>query len=113
LDKKANLEPWQERILFFHAGQSYAFENLYEVAARRIEASKNDKEEPNPELHWNLYVEATAAFLKKDKKVLKEKFAEFEKVATEKEKVNVKVVEGLIICFEKPYVEAYGACRPK
>lgn len=123
-------------LLFWHEAQLRAFSGQYREAitlmARSYKPADADK------AGWNPYVDATIAFLRKDKAALDEarsrlavvppppdnkemspvvdgytemKFADG---TTRKVRwpLNSDVVEGLENCFDKPYVEAYrNECR--
>lgn len=69
---EAKLEPWQRRILRWHAGQMQAFAGETTAALRHFRKSYEtrdiDKQAP---LRWNAYVRATIAFLQGDLKTLR------------------------------------------
>lgn len=101
------------RTLKWHQAQLLAVTNQYGPAIVAAEQSINPEQETqHPKFQWNAYVKATIAFMRKDRKdfdvqlnILKE--------ATQVEphnKVNIDIVEGFAICFDKPYKEAYS-CR--
>lgn len=89
---------------------------------------------------WNVYVDATLAFLRKDRPALEKARSQLAAIQppggkdapitvvdgyfdvdlgngkTHKMRwpPNIDVVEGLIRCFDRPYVEAYGGeCQPR
>lgn len=109
LQHRSQLEPSRTRILYFHAGQMYAYTSLNEIAASRMMESLNPKEAIRPELNWNDYVQASVAFLRGDKDSLK---AFRDKLAsgkpTQGNQMNLRVVDNLIKCFGHPYSWAYG-----
>ena len=119
LSHAAQLEDWQDRLLYFHAGQSYAFADmaLYSVAVARFEKSLNPAESnlPPPHLHWNAYVKATIAFLKKDFAALKASREEFfVGEPSVPDATNLGIVDGFIRCFGKTYRQVYAGefgCR--
>jgi len=100
--------------LNFNAGQMYAFADNYETALERFKNAKYDPEPEEIPIRWNAYVDATIAFLKKDKIKLLEcrnKIANGPKINGKI--MNLDVVDSLIKNFDKPYSEAYVANRGK
>jgi len=65
---------------------------------------------------WNLYVDATTAFVQRDREAL---LLSRHKLATAparywsglKAPSNLDVVDGLVRCFERTYADAYRMCR--
>jgi hypothetical protein len=113
LGHQGKLKPSQERILYWHAGQSFGFLKLYDLAVARFSNSFDPTEAPNPEFHWNAYARASIAFLKKDKDALQKAHDEFSPVAPA-ELNNFKIVERFIRCFDSSYFDAYagaGTCK--
>lgn len=108
LDK---LEPWQDGILYFHSGQSYAFANLYPLAIERFSKSFDPLEPEDPNFPWNAYVRATIAFLQKDLPTIK---AQLKIMETKENPNNLKIVRRFTRCLESPYSDAYsgsGTCK--
>ncbi len=70
---RETLEPWQRRILHFHAGQMHAFAGETTAALSHFRQSydppEHDRQAP---LRWNAYVRATIAFLQNDRSTLDE-----------------------------------------
>lgn len=121
-------------ILNWHEGQMRASAGQTKRAIELLSSAR--KNEMGQEA-WNAYVDATVAFLRKDKPVLlaardglmrvpapealgpvKDGYVEVSMDNGQKMKMrwpmNIDVVDGLIACFDKPYNEAYGSeCRPK
>ena len=83
------------------------------IAFNRLENSKDLCECADSEFTWNTYVEATPAFFKYDLKSLLEKLRSMALKTPSMQLINLKVVDGLIKCFNEPYLEAYSnaACR--
>lgn len=122
-------------LLFWHEAQVRADAGQYQAAIvlmkRAYKPADADK------AGWNPYVDATIAFLSRDRTALEQARAKLAAVPLpvgagippvingymeadfadgSKRKIrwpiNIDVVEGLENCFEKPYVEAYkDACR--
>lgn len=112
--QKQGLEDWQKLNLRFHAGQMYAFANMKELAVTRFKTTLYDKEPPNYPVRWNAYVNATIAFLEKDKKKLMEFREEIAKGPMIKDKIaNLDVVDRFIKYFDEPYSVAYRGNREK
>lgn len=101
------------QALHFHAGQLYAYSGLGEVAATRFLQSLNPHQNSEDDLDWNDYVLASAAFEKNDRPgLVRAREALMSAKKSEGNGVNLRVVDGLIGCFSKPYVVAYETCRP-
>jgi hypothetical protein len=111
------------KILFWHEGQMRAFAGQTEPAILLFETTR----EPiiNDSFGWNLYVDATIAFLNKDKPaVLKARAALAEIPKPENIDLsfkdaqgrvvqftwppNLHVLDGFLNCFDQPYKVAYG-----
>lgn len=124
-------------LLFWHEAQVRADAGQY---AEAIALMKNAyKPAKDDKAGWNPYVDATIAFLRRDRSALKRARATLAAVppptgvgvppvidgymeadfddGTKKRirwPINIDVVEGLEHCFDKPYAEAYkDVCRPK
>ena len=119
-------------ILIWHEGQLRAMAGQYPQALRLFEMSRRTEDETG----WNAYVDATIAFLEKDKQGLtaaRDRLATLEhspefpplkngyfelpngsgKPTLVRWPPNIDVVDGLIKCFGKPYSVAYMPdCRP-
>ena len=125
---EAGLLYWHEGQLRAHAGQTKEAIALLERARKPAEADRAG---------WNPYVDATIAFLRKDKPALQEArsrlaavpaplgqdippvidgHVEVDMADGQKRKIpwppNGDIVDGLLSCFGKPYRQAYGHdCR--
>ena len=130
--------PGSNSILAWHEGQMRASAGQYERAIPLLESARKPTDQDNA--GWNYYVDASVAFLRRDKPALlaahkllsavpypenvgmpplKDGFIEFTTQPGQPSlkmrwPPNVDVVAGLIACFDKSYAEAYGApsCRP-
>lgn len=124
----------KKTIIFWHEGQMRAVGNDYTAAIRLFQKSRKPKDQNVA--GWNEYVDASIAFLKKDKSALlqarkalsevkvspgfdvEDGVFEIPNSSGEPFKMrwppNIDVVDGLIKCFEKSYRDAYGdaECRP-
>jgi hypothetical protein len=110
--------------LNFHEGQLRARAGKTE---RSITLSQNSRKDPEKDrLGWNYYVEATIAFLKKDRNALlqsrdalaalekPEGFRPVDRHGNEIEvswPLNLHIVERFVTCFDMPYSVAYGGCQ--
>lgn len=109
-----NLSISQNVNLHFHAGQMYAFANNYETALKRFENAKYDPEPEVISMRWDAYVDATIAFLKKDRNKLLEYRNQVANGPEIRGKIpNLDVVDSLIKNFDKSYFDAYMAYRKK
>ncbi|MDM7556187.1 hypothetical protein [Xanthomonas fragariae] len=122
-------------LLFWHEGQLRAFAGNYEAAIPLMEASRQPTEKDLA--GWNPYVDATIAFLRHDTSALVEAQKKLNAVPASPElppvkdgyiemsmgngqkvkmrwPVNADVVDGLVSCLNKSYMEAYSSvCRGK
>lgn len=122
-------------ILFWHEAQVRADAGQYPEAIALMKRAYKPAEADKA--GWNLYVDATIAFLRRDRTALEQAkiklaavqppvgagippvingYMEADFADGSKRKIrwpiNIDVVEGLENCFDKPYVEAYNdACR--
>jgi hypothetical protein len=120
-----------EPIIYWHEGQMRAEGNEYAAAILLFEKSRPPKGQGNT--GWNQYVDASIAFLKRDKSALIQARDSLSRVkappgVTLTDGVfeipnnsgkplkmrwppNIDVVDGLIKCYERSYHEAYGDAR--
>jgi hypothetical protein len=122
-------------LLFWHEAQVRAYAGQYAEAIALMKRAYQPVEKDKA--GWNPYVEATIAFLSRDRLALKQAklklagvrppfdadmppvingYMDVEFADGSKRKIrwppNIDVVEGLENCFDKPYVEAYtDICR--
>jgi len=110
--------------LNFHEGQLRARVGQTERATALFQNSRKDPEKDK--FGWNYYVDATIAFLKKDRNALLqsrdalaalEKPEEFRPVDRHGNEVdvswppNLHIVERFLTCFDMPYSTAYSGCQ--
>lgn len=124
----------QKRMLFVHAGQNYASASQYKRSIPWLKKSMHPSDEDlyGHNLAWNLYMEATIAFLEKDLQSLQRARDELAKIKPTNEEVkmvqrmmiarpeydypegyeyepqNLGFVDGFIKCFDAPFLKAYG-----
>ena len=123
-----------EGIIYWHEGQMRATAGDYPTAIQLFEKSRKPTEQNGA--GWNQYVDASIAFLKKDKPALIHARESLSKISapsdfTLKDGVfeipnnsgkpfkmrwppNIDIVDGLIKCFDRSYRDAYddATCRP-
>lgn len=106
--EKKGLEEWQRVNLRFHAGQLYAFADKKDQALARFKTALFPKEPADSPIRWNAYVQATIAFLERDRKKLADLREEIAKGPKLQGIVpNLDVVDRLIEYFDEPYPVAY------
>lgn len=129
--------PKDSGLMVWHEAQLRAFAGQSAQAAALMEHTRMP--EAADRMGWNPYVDATIAFLRKDRRALDQAHARLAAVkppagkdvppvidgymqvdmsdgTTRKMRFpqNIDVVEGLARCFDKSYAEAYSdACRPR
>jgi hypothetical protein len=116
------------KILFWHEGQMRAFAGQTEPAILLFETTRESTF--NDPFGWNLYVDATIAFLNKDKPALLKARAILAKIPKPQNvdlsfkdaqgrvvqftwPPNLHVLDGFLKCFEQPYKVAYGCGTAK
>jgi hypothetical protein len=102
-------EPYHQRILLFHLGQTLASYGQESQGAEFIAFSREPKgsRPKKSTLNWNDYVVGTWAFLTKDWNLLvKSRRAVFAS-SGQGNQINGAILEGLERCFDKPYSVAY------
>jgi hypothetical protein len=115
------------KILFWHEGQMRAFAGQTEPAMLLFETTR---EPVNDWFGWNLYVDATIAFLNMDKPALLKARAALAKIPKPENfdlsfkdaqgrvvkfiwPPNLHVLDGFLKCFDQPYKVAYGCGTAK
>jgi hypothetical protein len=112
-------------ILFWHEGQSRAFDGDYEAAVDLFEQSRRSAED---RIGWNFYVDGSVAFLRGDMAKLQAARANLAQMPKPLDwdtmkgangkllkvawPVNLNVLDGFIRCWGKRYRDAYGCPGP-
>jgi hypothetical protein len=108
-------QEYEQRGVRWHLAQTLAMEGDDAAAAEQALLSVNpDEATQTPSFSWNTYALATVAFLRKDRPAFDAQYEEHRRAteANAENETNLKVLAGLAACFDKPYREAYGKCRP-
>jgi hypothetical protein len=114
--------PEKSFLLYWHEGQVRAIDGDYAAAMPLLEMSYNRR---NDTIGWNLYVDATLAFIKRDKTALAKAYFTLANLpapvnaqldqngnsVADSWPPNMDVVENLLACFDRGYREAYQNCR--
>lgn len=113
----------EDRILYWHEGQLRALDGQTEAAKALLERARRQDDDP---IGWNHYVDATIAFLNKDRLAL---LAARERLARQPRPeafpsqdsqgrpiswpLNLRIVDRFLACFGQPYSDALGetACN--
>lgn len=113
----------EHHMLAFHAGQMLSMFGEYDTAVELMRQAYSTRR--SAFIDWNAFVDANIAFLEKDYETLlrmRERISQQPVMTEEKgipdwaigKKMNLDVVDGLIACFDEPYVVAYqDECRAK
>lgn len=97
-----DLPDHQMKMLLYHAGQLYAFDNDFQPAIKRLEEALYEQE--STIFHWNARVNATIAFLNHDLGKLRQNRAIIAEGPWFNQKPpNTTYVDQLIKDFGKPY----------
>lgn len=116
LDKHTELDSSQIIMLRFHAAQMYAFDDKTDIALKYLSNTeypvsilKSVPADLKQNLQaWNTYVQATIAFLRRDKDTLQSLRLLIAKgPIIDGAPMNLDVVDRLLSNFDKPYKNAY------
>ena len=117
-ERRAGLDGGEHTILAFHDAQEYAFAGRDETALERLSQAeypsaaldRQPSEDKAFGLAWNAYVQATAAFLRHDRKRLSELREVIARAPLLNGKpMNLDVVDRLLAHFDESYKVAYGS----
>jgi hypothetical protein len=99
---RSSLAREELRLLQFHQGQTLALAGRHKDAIGPLRESLDGQ----PTKEWAAYVEATIAFLDSDRTSLRsarDRYAAESKPGS----TRLRIIDGLIACFEKPYAVAW------
>lgn len=126
MDQSPHFDPDRPGLVPWHAGQMLAMADETELAIGYFEASRGGSAE------WALYVDASIAFLRRDRAAAEAARAELATYRPSEalmaarrqfladnphitmpdgfvdQPQNLGVVDGLLACWERPYADAYG-----
>lgn len=126
MDHSPHFNPGQPGVIGWHAGQMLAMAGQAELAIAYFDAARGGSPE------WNLYVDATLAFMRRDRNAAEVARAELSTLRPSDEQIaarrqflednpqitmpegfveqpqNLSVVDGLLSCWDHPYSVAYG-----
>jgi hypothetical protein len=115
--------PHSWRVMIWHEGQLRAMSGDSRAAIPLMEQSRAVSEEES--LGWNQYVNATIAFLRKDRQAFDKAFSELSALPRPKWwggnfstkgrqwPMNLSVLDGLSRCWKSSYENAYTECGSK
>jgi hypothetical protein len=91
----------QRLELNFHIGQTLAFGGRDTDSLPYFESARADGASDE----WNAYVDATIAFIRKDRAQLEAARRRY-LAAASREPMRVRIIDGLLMCLDKPYTQA-------
>ncbi len=114
--------PEKSYLLYWHEGQVRAMNGDSVSATQLFEKSHNGTDDT---FGWNLYVDATVAFMKQDRTALVKAYLALANLPVppnaqldqngnslaDSWPPNMKVVENLVACFGQEYKQAYQNCK--
>ncbi|MCA0131704.1 hypothetical protein [Winogradskyella alexanderae] len=108
LEKHQDIESAKRGIISFHCGQMLALLDKNEEAIPYMEASKMKE---NDVMNWDVYVDATIAFLKKERETFDKKKAELKEKSRlpQDQNRNLIFLNKLEAHFDKTYMQAVRA----
>jgi hypothetical protein len=95
----------QSILLYWHEGQMRAMLGQDKDA---IDLFGNTLQVGNGSAQWNFYVDATVAFLRRDRTTL---LMARDALAKSGDSPNLTIVDNLVTCFGKSYRESYQGCK--
>lgn len=101
LQQHPEMEKNEAAVMNWHAGQMYAMDEQEDLAIPLMEASRKEENI----MMWNEYLDATVAFLKKDRKTFDKNL----KALSSYNNPNLRLLQILEASFEKSYREALEA----
>lgn len=105
---------WERRTSSWHIGQMYAFDSNYSKAIDFFKKSKKHEDDRGSGFRWNDYVNASIAFLEKNRKKLSYYRESLYKGSSPYNRMNLRVVDSFLRCFDSPYSLAYSKdCNPR
>lgn len=106
LEYHPEIDENKAEVMRWHAGQMYAMAGENELAIPLLESSRKKEDF----MRWNEYLDATVAFLKKDRKAFDENI---KAVASFANNPNLRLLKILEANFDKSYREALEAAMKK
>ncbi|MCX2718456.1 hypothetical protein [Lentiprolixibacter aurantiacus] len=106
LEQHPEIKKNEAEVMRWHAGQMYAMAGENELAIPLMESSRKEEDL----MRWNEYLDATVAFLKKDRKTFDENI---KAVASFANNPNLRLLKILEANFDKSYREALMAAMKK
>lgn len=91
----------QQLELNFHIGQTLAFGGHDAESLPYFESARAD----GASSEWNAYVDATIAFIRKDRPQLEAARRRYV-AAPSSQPMRVRIIDGLLMCLEQPYAQA-------
>ena len=101
---RARLPSAQRREIAFHIGQALAMDGRAQEAIAALEQAL-DAEAP---AEWTTYVQATLAFLRRDREALQAARASYASLSPGS--MRLRIIDGLVACPNEPYMKA-AHCR--
>ena len=126
MDHSPHFNPERPGVIGWHAGQMLAMAGQVELVIPYFEAKRSGSPE------WTMYVDATLAFMRRDRAAAEAARAELSTLRPSEEEIaarrqflavnpqitmpdgfveqpqNLSVVDGLLACWDQPYSMAYG-----
>lgn len=99
LKQHPEIEEHQQAVMHWHAGQMLALDGQNDMAVLEMEASRKE----NDVMLWNEYLDATVAFLEKDRQTFETNLKALEAMGNNP---NLKLLKILEANFDKTYREA-------
>lgn len=102
----------EQTSVVFHIAQNLAMAGEADRAASTVVAAKRVTRPAQGDFDWNSYVVGTWAFLKRDRATLTEHYDRLNAGTSHGDRINARVLRGLLECFDRRYVTAYRpGCR--
>ena len=107
------MRAWERRVSSWHIGQMYAFDSKYSEAVAYFKQSVKLNDDGGSSFRWNDYVNASIAFLEKDRKSLSYYRQRLYGGNSPYNRMNLRIVDSFLRCFDSSYLSAYSlSCHP-
>lgn len=107
-------EPGQRANMVFHMAQYTASAGDEATAAKLVVMARRPDLDASYHIDWNSFVDGMRAFWVKDRAGLDRAMAALEARGTQGDAMNLRALQSLSNCFDRPYEEAWSdkACEP-